>query len=108
MKAILSYAPQCGIELLTPKNGELYLRKDSWLMMLIEKKYNGETIKYLGRDNIGRVEIEMNVMLFKKLQNDPLFIMKSENLRRLRTSRLSILDYLMTREVNLIDNDLDN
>ena len=107
MKAIVSYHSSCGPQLLTFKDKQEVLRSDSWLVKLINKKYESKPITFLGRDDIKRIEIEMNVDLFKQLQQDPMFIMKAEKLRRLRTTRRDVLDYLMTSDINLIDNDLD-
>lgn len=107
MKAILSYHPSCGIELLTFSDGKEVLKKDCWLINLINQKYDSKPITFLGRDTIKRVEIEMNIDLFTKIQHDPLFVMKAEKLRRLRTTRKDVLDFLMTSNINLIDNDLD-
>ena len=107
MKAILSYHASCGVELLTFSEGKEILKKDCWLMNLINQKYDNTPVNFLGRDNLKRVEIEIDVELFNKLQNDPLFVMKAEKLRRLRTTRKDILDYLMTSSINTIDNDLD-
>lgn len=107
MKAILSYHPSCSIELLEFSEGMEVLRKDSWLMNLINKKYDNKPITFLGRDNINRLEIEMNISLFQELQQDPLFVMKAEKIRRLRTTMLDLLDYLTNSNINIIDNDLD-
>lgn len=107
MKAILSYHPSCGVELLTFENGEEVLKKDCWLINLINEKYGERPILFLGRDTQKRVEIEMNIDLFTKIQHDPMFIMKAEKLRRLRTTRKDLLDFLMNSNINLIDNDLD-
>lgn len=107
MKAILSYHPSCGTELLTFSDGKEVLRKDSWLIRLINEKYEKADIMFLGRDNQKRVEIEMNVDLFTKIKQEPMFIMKAEKLRRLRTTRKDVLDFLMSSNINLIDNDLD-
>lgn len=107
MKAILSYHPSYGPQLLTLKDRVEVLRTDSWLVKLISKKYESKPITFLGRDDLKRVEIEMDVNLFKQLQQDPLFVMEADKLRRLRTTRVDFLDFLLTSDVNLIDNDLD-
>lgn len=107
MKAIISYHPSCGPQLLTFKDKKEVLRSDSWLVKLIDKKYESKPVTFLGRDEIKRIEIEMDVHLFTRLRQDPMFIMKAEKLRRLRTTRRDVLDYLMTSDINLIDNDLD-
>lgn len=49
----------------------------------------------------------MSVYLFKQLQQDPLFIMNADKLRRLRTTRTDFLDFLVSGDINIIDNDLD-
>jgi hypothetical protein len=107
MKAILSYHSSCGEELLELKDGKEFLKNDCWLISLINDKYKGNTILFLGRDAKKRVEIEISIGLFADIQHDPMFIMKSEKLRRLRTTRKDILDFLMTSNINIIDNDLD-
>ena len=106
MKAILSYHVSCGPELLTLVNGVEILREDCWLLNLINQN-DRNSIAFLGRDSLKRIEIEMNIGLFTELQHDSIFVSRAESLRRLRTTRHSILDYLMTSNINIIDNDLD-
>lgn len=105
MKAILSYRPSC-IDLVDWVDGEEILRKDSWLMSLANR-YGIGSLKLCPRDELKRIVIEMSVDDFIKLKEDHLFIMKCEDLRRLQTTRRSVIEYLVTSYVNTIDNDLD-
>jgi hypothetical protein len=106
MEVILSYAPQIGFERVV--NSETVLDTNNWLSMLIKKHFNKDYLEYLGRDELKRIELCVPLSVFETLKNDPLFIMKAETLRRLRTTRKDVLDYLMTSNINLIDNDLDD
>jgi len=89
--------------------------KGSWLYDLAKKYYATDTDKYIslfGFDNLKRIEIMISVCLFDQLKIDPVFIMKAENLRRVRTIKLNpskmtdILEYLCY-PISQFDNDLD-
>lgn len=108
MNAILSYSPEVGPELLSSSVETEFLREDSWLADLIRREYNNQPISFLGRDKLKRIEIEMDIFLFDKIQHDLLFVMKAANLRRLRTTRSGdYLESLVSSRFRIIDNDLD-
>lgn len=102
------------------KERSLYNREDSikgsWLYDLAKKYRPNDTdeyIKLIGLDNSKRIEIEVSVHLFNQLKTDPVFVMKAENLRRLRTSKYEgskfdniLLEYLVF-PISDFDNDLD-
>lgn len=111
MDVILSYNTLESLQLLDYNQIEKTekLKPNCWLCTLIKEKYENKNVVFLGRDDKKRAEIQMSMELFNSLRSDPLFLLKSENLRRLRTIRKnSILDFLSTQGFNIIDNDLDN
>lgn len=91
--------------------------KGSWLYELAKKYVPYETdkqISLIGLDNLKRIEIMISVNLFEQLKNDRVFIMKAENLRRLRTIKKDktkgthVLEYLCYPTLKEFDNDLDS
>ena len=90
--------------------------KGSWLYELAKKYVPYETdkqISLVGLDKLKRIEIMISVNLFEQMKNDRVFILKAENLRRLRTVKKDqskgtcILEYLCYPTLQTFDNDLD-
>jgi hypothetical protein len=108
MKVILSYHPSCACELIYCKDGKELLKPNNWLSQLIGNIRNNGNVVFLGRDDKKRVEIQITLDCFTDIQHTPMFIMKAEKLRRLRTVRKDFLEFLITPNVNIIDNDLDS
>ncbi len=89
--------------------------KGSWLYDLAKKYVPTDTDKHIslvGLDSIKRIEVMVSIYLFNELKNDPVFIMKAENLRRLRTEKIDkskhrqLIEYLCY-PISHFDNDLD-
>ena len=84
----------------------------SWLWGLAKKYMPNNTenhISLVGLDEKKRIEIMISVSLFEQLKYDTLFILKAENLRRLRTTKntQTILEHLCYPLLKEFDNDLD-
>ncbi len=86
--------------------------KGSWLYELAKKYAPNKTeekISLIGLDTFKRIEIRVSVSLFEQLKNDPVFILRAENLRRIRSDNMPItlLEYLINPRMRKFDNDLD-
>lgn len=104
------------------KENSLYNRENntsirgSWLYELAKKYMPTQTdnhISLIGLDESKRIEIMISVYLFEEIKSDPVFIMRAENLRRLRTIKkkeevgTNILEILCYPTLRNFDNDLD-
>ena len=114
MQVILSYSPeQISITDFSQSEGKEVLRKQGWLWQSITKHLTNDTLLkqvcFLGRDDKRRIEIAMPLYLFDLLKNEPLFVMNSDALRRLRCSGArSLIEYVASPRICApFDNDLD-
>ena len=110
-KIIMSFSPSVDYTRLI--DGKEQIRKDCWLYKLVEDfvgkdKITENNFSFLGRDTIHRLEFATTDTVFSWLKVQPLFILKAEELRRLRyDGHPSLLHYLCTPMLIVFDNDLD-
>lgn len=85
-----------------------------WLYNLAKELRSCDTdnhIKFIGQDEKKRVEVDVSIMLFEALKTNPLFIQKTENLRRVRSktngSSMHVLEAICF-PISDFDNDFDD
>jgi hypothetical protein len=89
--------------------------RGGWLWSLAQKyrpnkddKSLGDLVSYIGMDEKDRIEIMINLYLFEDMKDDPLFISRTVDMRRLRSAYVGgLLAYVMLRGYRVFDNDLD-
>lgn len=87
--------------------------KGSWLYNLAKKIFPSNTdshISLIGLDEDKRIEISVSLALFERIRGEPEFMLKAENLRRLRSypaEGMTVLETLCQQKLADFDNDLD-
>ena len=89
--------------------------RGDWLWSLAQKyrpnkidKDLGELVSYIGMDDKDRIEIRINLYLFEDMKDDPLFVSRAADMRRLRSGYVGgFLAYILLMGYRVFDNDLD-